>query len=99
MVENSQDILNIVKSISIALVAGLFSWFIFYLVMIVRQAFKLVKGARDKIQKIDYVISKFGSKLGEGVSGFIYIAEGVKLLIESINKKKTKKKVKTTKKK
>ena len=97
MIENTQDILNIVKAVSVFLLAGLISWFIFYLVMIVRQIFKLVKGTRNKIQKIDHLINKFGSKLGEGVSGFIYIAEGVKLLMESINKRKVKKRVRKKK--
>ena len=98
MIENSQDILNIVKAVSVFLLASLISWFIFYLVMIFRQIFKLIKGVRDKVQKVDYLISKFGSKLGDGVSGFVYIVEGVKLLIESINKNKSKKKVKKVKK-
>ena len=98
MLENSQDILNIVKAVSVFLIAFLTSWFIYYLVMIVRQIFKIVKGIRDKVQKIDYLIGKFGSKLGDGVSGFIYIVEGIKLLIDSSNKKKVKKKANKAKK-
>ena len=95
MLENSQDILNIVKAVSVGLLAMLMAWLLFYSVMIVRQMFKLVKGASDKVQKVDQLINKFSTKLGEGVSGFIYLAQGIKLVIDTINNKKEKKKTVT----
>lgn len=98
MLENSQDILNIVKSVSLGIVAALISWFIYYLARIMQQMFKLVREFREKLKKIDLLLSKCSAKLGAGVSGFLYITEGVKMLMDNINnKKKTKKKTKKKK--
>lgn len=99
MLDSTQDILNIAKTIGVILLAGTLGWFFYYLAMIMRQIFKAIKEMRARFKKIDNLIDKCKSKLGEGASGILHIAEGVQLIVDSINerakgKKKTRKKKK-----
>jgi len=88
MIESTQDILNIIKSFGIFFVSVALAWFIYYLAMIMRQIFKTIKEMRERFRKLDGFIGKCRAKLDGGASGLLYIMEGVKVIMDSIDKKK-----------
>jgi len=65
--------------------------------MIMRQAYKIVKETREKINKVDEVLKALKEKIEHSASYLVLISEGVKKLVEVIREKSEKRK--TTKKK
>lgn len=84
LIENSQDLLNIVKAVSIFGLAVFICWAIFYFTMILRQTFKVVKEMRERFIKIDEVITALKEKIEHSASYLALIGEGVKKLVEVI---------------
>ncbi|MDP3043461.1 MAG: hypothetical protein Q8N21_03590 [bacterium] len=84
LIENSQDLLNIVKAVSIFGLAVFICWAIFYFTMILRQMFKVVKEMRERFIKIDEVITALKEKIEHSASYLALIGEGVKKLVEVI---------------
>lgn len=82
LIENSQDLLNIVKAVSIFGVAFFFCWLLFYLTMMLRQAFKMTKDARNIFRKADEIIDALKIKIEHSASYLVLISEGVKKLVE-----------------
>jgi hypothetical protein len=62
-----------------------------------RQAYKIVKETREKINRVDEVLKALKEKIEHSASYLVLISEGVKKLVEVIKEKSEKKK--TTKKK
>ena len=98
MIETSKDLLNIVITASIAGLTIFICWAIFYLAMILRQVFKIVKEMRDRTHKIDELIKILKNKIGSSASYLMLIGEGVKKLVEVVKEyagenKKNKKKI------
>ncbi|MBL7057896.1 hypothetical protein ISS03_01020 [Patescibacteria group bacterium] len=97
MVETTQDILLLAKSFGILWVSIFFGLLFFYLAMMVRQAYRMMQEMRDRFNKVDTIIKDCYSKMDAGMSGFIYVADGVKLLVDTLKKRniiKTKEKAK-----
>lgn len=84
MFETTQDLLNIVKVISIFGLAFFICWAIFYFTMILRQMFKVVKEMRERLHKVDTVIQALKEKIEHSASYLALIGEGVKKLVEVI---------------
>ncbi|MFH1661965.1 MAG: hypothetical protein ABIA02_02630 [Candidatus Falkowbacteria bacterium] len=101
LMETSKDLLYIAISISVAGLAFFTCWAIFYLAMILRQSFKIVKEMRERINKIDEIIKIIKEKACKKSAHIALVGEGVKKLFEMIKKhsEKDRKKKKTTKKK
>ncbi len=97
LVENSQDFLNMAKAISIVGISIFLIWFIYYLVMMMKQFYKIVKEMRERLIKIDEAIEAFKDKIEHGASYLALLGEGIKKVVEVARehgKKKPKKKSK-----
>ncbi|MEK7202754.1 MAG: hypothetical protein AAB653_00345 [Patescibacteria group bacterium] len=82
LLNNSKDLLNIVLSFCALWLTIFIAWFIYYLVMIMRQVFQVVKETREKINKIDETIKAFKKKVEYSISYLALIGEGIKKLVE-----------------
>ena len=101
MLETSKDILNVVIAISIFGLAFFICWSGFYLAMMLRQIFKIIKEMRDRTHKIDEIIKLIKKKIEHSTSSLALISEGVKKLVEVVKEraeKREKKKKKSDKK-
>ncbi len=82
MFETSQDILNLAKTVAVVGLSFLLGWLLFYLAMIVRSIFKVIKEMRERINKVDELIKKIKDKIEHSSSYLFLISEGVKKLVE-----------------
>ena len=100
MFETSRDLLNIVIAFCILWLTIFIAWFIYYLAMIMRQSFHIIKEMRDRLHKVDEVIQSIKEKIEHSTSYLMLIGEGVKKLVEVIKEhtEKGKKKGKRKKK-
>lgn len=99
MIETSKDLLLVVMAISVFGLTFFTCWAIFYLSMILRQGFKIVKEMRDRLHKVDEVIKTLKEKIEHSTSYLMLIGEGVKKLVEVIKEHTDKDKKKRTVKK
>ncbi|NTW22882.1 hypothetical protein HGA34_05095 [Candidatus Falkowbacteria bacterium] len=90
--QSSQDVLNMTLAFCALLLSVLVGWFIFYLVMMVREMFKAVHGVNEKIERVGAVIDALKDKIEHSASYLLLIGEGVKKLVEIMVNNKTKKK-------
>lgn len=86
MFETSADILNIVKALSIFVLAILSSWAIYYFARIMKEIFRIVKEAGGLLNKIEKVVDTVGEKIEHSTSYLLLMSEGVKKLVEVIGK-------------
>ena len=84
MFETTQDLLNTIKAVSIFGLAFFACWAIFYLAMILRQGFKVIKETRERLHKVDGVIKALKEKIDHSASYLLLIGEGVKKLVEVV---------------
>ena len=99
MLNNAQDLLTIIKAVSLLGFVFFVCWGLYYFAMILRQGYLIIKEMRDRIKKVDDVIKAFKDKIEHSASYLLLISEGVKKLIEVTKrmsekkegKKKTKK--------
>lgn len=82
MLQNSQDLLTIVKAVSLLGFVFFVCWGLYYFAMILRQGYLIIKEMRDRIRKVDDVIKAFKDKIEHSASYLLLISEGVKKLIE-----------------
>jgi len=86
LIQNSKDLLYIAISISVVGLAVFICWAIFYLAMILRQSFKIIKEMRERINKIDEVIKIIKEKASKKSAHIALVGEGVKKIFEIIKK-------------
>jgi len=98
LIQDSKDLLFIVIAFCVLWLTIFIAWFIYYLAMIMRQAYQATKDMRERINKIDEVIQSLKEKIEHSASYLGLISEGVKKITEVV-KEKTGTKKKTTKKK
>jgi len=96
MLETSSDILLITVAACIALLTIFSCWGIFYIVQIIRRAFKAVKGVEDAIENLNDLIKETKKRLEHSAAYISVISEGVKKAVEmakdsGVVKKKKKK--------
>ncbi len=82
LLNNSQDLLYIVISISILGLAIFTCWAIFYLAMILKQSSQIIKEMRDRLHKVDTIIDSLKEKIEHSASYLFLIGEGIKKLVE-----------------
>jgi len=82
MINTSNDILLVTIAVCIALFTLFSCWGIFYLVMIIRRAFKMIKGVEDIIAGFNDLIKTTKQKLEHSAAYMSVISEGVKKAIE-----------------
>jgi hypothetical protein len=81
LLETSQDVLNITKSVSIFALAVFVCWFIYYLARIMQQVFRAVKEMRDRLHKIDELFKVLKEKIESSASYLFLIVEGIKKIV------------------
>ncbi|MBU4319418.1 MAG: hypothetical protein KKF30_19325 [Proteobacteria bacterium] len=74
--------MNIIIAISILGFTAFACWAIFYLAMILRQGFKIIKDTRERLHKVDEVIKALKEKIEHSASYLLLIGEGVKKLVD-----------------
>jgi hypothetical protein len=92
LLQSSQDVLNLTLAFCALLLSVLVGWFIYYMVMMVREMFKVVHGVNEKIEKVGAVIDTLKDKIEHSASYLLLIGEGVKKLVEMMGNAKAKKK-------
>ncbi|MFH1427044.1 MAG: hypothetical protein ABIG60_00750 [Patescibacteria group bacterium] len=92
IIQNSKDLLYIVIAFCILWLTVFVAWFIYYLIMIMRQVFQIIKEVREKINKVDKAIKDFKDKVEHGTAYLALISEGVKKLTKNFHEKGGKKK-------
>ena len=91
MIETSKDLLYVIIAVSVFGFTVFVCWAIFYLSMILRQAFKIIREMRDRLHKVDEVIKTVKEKIEHSTSYLMLIGEGVKKLVEVVEKRMDKK--------
>ena len=99
MFETSQDILNLVKAVSIAAIVIFACLAIYYLARILEQGFKIIKEMRERLYKIDDLVKSVKNKIEHSASYLSLIGDGMKKLVEVVKEHTTEEKKKTRKKK
>lgn len=92
MISNSHDILNISISISVIGVAFFICWSLFYIIMFVRQFYKIAKDAREVMDDAGKTMKLLKEKVEASSSYFVIIAEGIKKIMEFMKEKDQRKK-------
>ncbi|PLX26972.1 hypothetical protein C0583_05275 [Candidatus Parcubacteria bacterium] len=90
MLETSKDVLNIVLAVSIGGIAFFLCWGLYYMVQVGRNIFIMVKGFKEKIDRIDEILKILKDKIEHSTSYLLLIGEGVKKLVEIMKKREEK---------
>jgi len=91
-INDSRDLLNIIIALSVLLFTVFSCWAIYYLARILQQFFKMIKEARDLINKFDELMKVIKEKIEHSASYLPLIGEGVKKLVEIMKARAEKKK-------
>lgn len=92
LITSSQDLLYAAIAISVLILAILTGWAIFYLAMILRQSFQIVKETRGRLHKVDEILNSLKEKIEHSASYLFLIGEGIKKLLEIMKGRGEKKK-------
>lgn len=82
MIETSKDILLVTVAICIIAFTFFSCWGLFYLVGMMRNAFKISKDARSILKKIEEAIELIKEKIQSSTSYLLLIGEAVKKILE-----------------
>jgi len=96
MLETSKDLLYIVIAFCVLWLTVFMCWTIYYVAMLLKQAYDLTRGFRNKLERLDDLMDLAKRRLENSGSHLALMAEGVGQLVKYLVNKKTQK---TTKKK
>jgi len=82
LIQNSKDLLYVSASFSLFLVSIFIAWLIFYIAMIAKEFYDIIKGVRNTIDKVDEAIIAFKEKIEHSASYLLLIGEGMKKLVD-----------------
>lgn len=82
LIQNSKDLLNIVLAFCVLWLTIFLAWFIYYLAMMMKQFFQIIKEMRARINKVDEVIDNLKEKIEHGASYISLLGDGAKKLVE-----------------
>lgn len=88
MFDTSKDILNLVIGISILSLAFFLSWSLYYLVLSLRNVFRLTKRVEVAIKKVEDLAETIKSKVKNAGSYLFVASELVKKVMKMMNNKK-----------
>jgi len=91
LIENSKDLLNVVLAFCVLWLTIFLAWFIYYLIMIMRQGYIAAKEMKERLKKIDETIKTFKEKMEHSAMYLSLIGEGIKKIVEIVKEKKKKK--------
>jgi hypothetical protein len=90
MFNTTLDILYFVLSVAIGFIAIFICWFLFYLVMAVRDIRKLTKGLQEEASKFVSFMNKFCDKFEHATSYFVVLVDIAKELMQFFMKERKK---------
>lgn len=99
LIYTSGDVLNIVLAAAIALVAILLAWAMFYVAMMLRGVFRIVRDLEFVVKEAKKAISLAKAKAEAGTYLLKIISKGVKDVVGVVEKKREEAKTKAGKKK
>lgn len=88
MIESSKDLLYIVIAFCILWFTIVICWMIYYIAMILREAYKTVKDIHEKINRVEVFFQILREKLEHSSYHLALLVEGIRKLIDVYNKKK-----------
>ena len=91
-INDNQDLLYLVISLSVLGLTFFICWAIYYLAKILQQSFQIVKEMRDRLHKVDTVIDTVKKKIEHSASYLLLIGEGIKTLVQVMKSRGEKKK-------
>lgn len=91
-INDNQDLLYMVISLSVLGLAFFTCWAIYYLAMILKQSSQMIKEMRGRLHQVDTVIASLKGKIEHSASYLMLIGEGVKKLVEIMKGRAEKKK-------
>lgn len=97
LIQTSKDLLNVVIAFCVLWLTIFIAWFIYYLAMIMRQAYLATKDIRERIHKVDEAIKAFKEKIEHSASYLVLIGEGIKKIVEFMKDRAEKKEEKKKK--
>lgn len=92
MLYTSQDLLYIVLAFCILWLTIFFSWVLYYIAMILRDAYRMFGEMKQRLESIDKFISVFTEKLEHTSSYLALLVDGFGKLVTYLQDKKGKKK-------
>jgi hypothetical protein len=84
LIQDSKDLLYVVIAFCILWLTIFLAWFIYYLAMMMREFFKVVREMRERIKKVDETIDVLKKKIEHSASYLSLIGDGVKKLVEVV---------------
>ena len=87
MIETSKDILLVTIAVCIVAFTFFSCWGLFYLVGMVRNAFKISKDARNILKKVEEAIELIKEKIQSSTSYLLLIGEAVKKILEIMSER------------
>ena len=99
IIQNSGDILNIVIAVSIALLVLFICWGLFYVVMTVRNFYKISKETREGFSKVSEILSRAKEQVENGTFYLSLAKEGIEKGVNILREKIDGRKQKNTSKK
>lgn len=88
MFETSKDVLNLAIAFSVVLVAAFFSWMLYYIIAMLRDARAMVTDVREKMEAIENAVQGIRNRVENGLSGFTVLAAGLKQVISYVIEKR-----------
>jgi hypothetical protein len=98
MLETSKDLLYVVISFCILWLTVFFCWMLYYLIMLLKQAYDLTRSIKDKVEKVETLIAFIRGKVEKSSSHLALVAEGVGQLVKYLISRRQEKEGKEEKK-
>lgn len=94
MLYSSGDLLNIVLAFCILWLTILFSWALYYVALMLRDAYRMVEGMRERLNAVDQFIKLLSEKLEHTTSYLGLMVESMGRLLTFVQDRKATKKKK-----
>ena len=84
LIQDSKDLLYVVLAFCILWLTIFLAWFIYYLAMMMREFFKIVREVKGGIKKVEETVDVLKKKIEHSASYLSLIGDGVKKLVEVV---------------
>ncbi len=89
MLETSKDLLYVVISFCILWLTVFLCWAIYYVAMLLKQAYDLTKTIKAKVEKAEALLDFAKNKIESSTSHLALVAEGVSQLVKYLINRRT----------
>lgn len=91
MFETSKDILYVVLAFSVLWLTIFISWMVYYLAMVLREGYTVLKDFRQKLERFDELVIQIKEKLEKSSSYLLLLVGALKQVVEYIQERRVKK--------